>query len=224
MTLQDDFDFLNFWYNKNTGAWMTISELENLLDFGQIAFYNDIKPKYATSQLIKDILSPFRDTYNFTTAVSGFVIVPANRNYLDLLDLQIYYQISNRTLYYGVAMVNEDVRSQRLNSQIDPVTITSPIGEQIGKGAFRLYPTGVYNGTVTFLRRPVKPVFSYTTISQRVIVYDPVNSVQLEWRETEHSMILTKALSSIGINLTAQDLQQWAEIKSTNNYQRVNTI
>ncbi len=224
MNLQEAFDFLNFWINKATSAWFTVSELELLLDRGQMAFYSDIKPKYATSQLIKDILSPFKDTYNFTTAVSGYVIVPANKNYLDLLDIQIYYQISNRTVYYGVPIVNEDIRAVRLNSQIDPVTVTSPIGEQTASGAFRLYPTGAYNGTITFLRRPVKPVFGYTTISQRVIVYDPNTSVQLEWRDTEIDSILIKSLSSIGINLTSQDLQQWSEVKSNNNYQRVNMI
>ena len=67
--------------------------LQDLLDFGQMALYSDLKPKYATSQLIKDALSPFRETYNFTTQISGYVIVP-DSTYLDLLDIQIYFQVS----------------------------------------------------------------------------------------------------------------------------------
>ena len=167
MNLDDIFNFLNFYINKFTGSWYTIEELEDLLDFGQMALYSDLKPKYATSQLIKDALSPFRETYNFTTQISGYVIVP-DSTYLDLLDIQIYFQVSNRTVYYPVDLVNEDTRAQRLNSQIDPVTITSPIGEQTAPRTFRLYPIGVYNGNVTYLRRPIKPVFGYSVISGRI--------------------------------------------------------
>jgi len=221
VNLNDIFNFLNFYINKFTGSWYTIEELEDLLDFGQMALYSDLKPKYATSQLIKDALSPFRETYNFTTQISGYVIVP-DSTYLDLLDIQIYFQVSNRTVYYPVDLVNEDTRAKRLNSQIDPVTITSPIGEQTAPRTFRLYPIGVYNGNVTYLRRPIKPVFGYSVISGRIIVYDPNTSTQLEWRETEIPSIIIKALSSIGINIGSQEVMQWSEIKSQQNYLNTN--
>ena len=221
MNLNDIFNFLNFYINKFTGSWYTIEELEDLLDFGQMALYSDLKPKYATSQLIKDALSPFRETYNFTTQISGYVIVP-DSTYLDLLDIQIYFQVSNRTVYYPVDLVDEDTRAQRLNSQIDPATITSPIGEQTAPRTFRLYPTGVYNGNVTYLRRPIKPVFGYSVISGRIIVYDPNTSTQLEFRETEIPSIIIKALSSIGINIGSQEVMQWSEIKSQQNYLNTN--
>ena len=224
MNLQEVYNFLNFWINKYLGSYLTISELTEVVDRGQMALYSDYKPKYATSQLIKDALSPFRQVYNFTTLLSGYVIVPSNSNYLDLLDIQIYFLISNRTVYCPVTMINEDERADRLNSQIDPVTITSPIGEQTAPRYFRLYPTGVYNGNVTYLRRPVKPVFAYTVISDRVIVYDSANSTQLEWRETEIVPLLLKALESVGVNLSSQELTQWAQIKTTENFQGMNKL
>ena len=163
MNIAEAVDFIQFWINKRTGAWYTIDESISVIDAGQMAMYRDIKPKYATSQWVKDALSPFRESYNFTTAVSGNVIVP-DTDYLDLLDLQIYFLISNRTVYAPVKLINEDERATRLNSQTNPVTATSPIGEQIGLRTFRLYPAGVYNGNVTYLRRPVKPVYGYTVV------------------------------------------------------------
>ena len=179
MNLNDILNFLNFYINKFTGGWYTVEELENLLDFGQMAVYSDLKPKYATSQLVKDALSPFRSVYNFTTLTSGYVIVP-DTTYLDLLDLQIYFQVSNRRVYFGVSLANEDTRADKLNSQVNPATVTSPVGEQTAPRTFRLYPASAYNGNVTYLRRPVKPVFGYTTISGRVIVYNSLTSTQLE--------------------------------------------
>lgn len=223
MNLEDIFALLNFYINKYTGGWYTVTELEDLLDNGSLSVYSDFKPKYATSQLIKEALMPFRETYNFTTQVSGYVIVP-DTNYLDLLDLQIYFQISNRTVYYPIAMVNEDVRAERLNSQIDPVTITSPVGEQTAPRTFRLYPAGTYNGNVTYLRRPVKPVFGYSVISGRVIVYNPNTSIQLEWRQTELPTVIIKALSGIGINIGSAEVQGWSEMKTQANYVNVNRL
>jgi len=223
MNISEAFDFLNFWINKNTGAWYTISELTEIVDRGQMSLYEDLQPKYATSQRIKDALSVFKEKENFTTQVSGNVIISDSR-YLNLLDIQIYFQISNRTVYYPLEILNEDVRADRLNSQLDPVTVTSPIAEQVAAKTFRLYPASQYNGNITFLRRPIKPVFAYTIISGRVIVYDNANSTQLEWNETWHNAILIKALSSIGINLTDGEVSQYAELKSQSNYQTVNMV
>lgn len=226
MDLQEAFDYLQFWINHKTGAWHTVSELEAVCDKGQLAYYSDIKPKYATSQLVKDILSPFRAVYNFSTSdtVSGYIVVPSNSNYLDLLDIQIYYSISDRTVYYPVKLINEDERANRLNSQIDPVTVTSPIGEQTAPRYFRIYPAAGYNGSVTYLRRPVAPVFAYTIISGRVIVYDEANSTQLEWRDTEIVPILLKGLSSIGINLSDEEISQFAALKTQSNFQNINRL
>ncbi len=193
------------------------------IDIGQMGVYSDFKPKYATSQLSKEILAPFRSTYNFTTQVSGYVIVPAT-DYLDLLDIQIYFQISNRTVYYPVKLINEDERATRLNSQIDPVTVTSPIGEQTAPKTFRLYPVGTYNGNVSYLRRPVKPVFGYSVISGRVIVYDPNTSTQLEWRDSEIGLIIQKSLEVCGINLRAEDISAFAAAKTQGNYINVNRL
>jgi len=223
LDLQDVVNEFNFYINKFTGSFYTIPEVMNCLDVGQMGVYSDLKPKYATSQLIKDALSPFRQSYNFTTQVSGYVIVP-DTDYLDLLDLQIYFQVSNREIYYPVKLVNEDERANRLNSQIDPVTVTSPIGEQVAPKTFRLYPTGSYNGNVTYLTRPVKPVFGYSVISGRVIVYDPNTSTQLQWRDSEIQMVIIKALETTGINLRSEDVAAWSAEKSAQNYQNMNRL
>lgn len=226
MDLNDIFNRLNFYVNKYTGSFFTIPELENMIDSGSLAVYSDFKPKYATSQLVKDALSPFRATYDFnpTVTISGYISVPSNTGYLDLLDIQIQFDISTRIMYFPVEMINEDERANRLNSQIDPVTVTSPVGEQIAPRFFKLYPTAGYTGTVTFLRRPVKPVYASTTISGRVIVYDQANSVQLEWRDSEVPEVMLKSLLIAGINLTAEDIVQISQLKTTDNFNNANRL
>lgn len=226
MNLNEQFEFLNFWISKERGVFFTIGELTNLYNAHQFSLFEDLQPKYATSQRIKDALSPFRETYNFTTAVSGIIIVPQALNYVSLLDIQIYYLISNTTVYYPIDLINEDTRANRLNSQIDPVTVTSPVGEQVGQQSFRLYPVNPngYNGTVTFLRKPRDVVFGYNVISGSVIVYNPSTSVQSEWGLNWTNVILVKILSSLGINLTNDQVMNYAELKTQANYNGINMV
>ncbi len=226
MDIQQDFEFLNFWINKRQGNFFTIPELTLIVERGSQSLFEDLQPQYATSQRVKDALVPFRATYEFTPSdtVSGYIVIPSNSNYTNLLDVQIQYQISNRTVYAPVKMINEDERAYRLNSQIDPVTVTSPIGEQVAPRFIRLYPTAGYTGTVTYFRKPVAPVFGYNVISGRVIVYDPATSVQLEWSANWHNAVLAKALSSIGINLSDQEIMGYAQLKTESNFNNINML
>lgn len=224
MNLQEAYDHLNFWINKYIGVYYTPEELDAITDRGQLSLFSDLQPKYATSQNAKDALAPFRRSWSFTPAqtISGVIPVPSDLNYLSLLAIYVNYDISGITRYAGVTMVNEDEIPDRLNSQIDPVTVTSPIGEQLFPGFFRIYPTSGYTGVITFFRRPAKPNFVYTTISGRVIVYDDAASTQLEWPENFQNAVLLKALESAGINLTDQEVQQFAQTKTNQNAQGFN--
>ncbi len=227
MNIQECLDFLNFWINKSLGSYYPPDELIDIIDRGQMALYNDYQPKASTSQRIKDALSPFKETFQITPAnsVDGIVTID-DENYLNLLDISIRYAVSAvpRTVQVPIMLYNEDERAERLNSQIDPVTITSPIGEQVGVGSFQLYPESQYFGKATYYRRPVKPVYAYNVISGRVFVYDADNSVQLEWNETQQNEVLLKALESIGINLGDAAIAQWSAAKTQNNYLNQNNL
>jgi len=303
MNIKECVDFINFWIRKERGAFYTIEESIELIDRGQVAYYNDLIPKYATSQIIKDSLSPFRAKYSFTSTniVDGIITIPnytfrtgvrgltttslgfnksitsamsatdkikiesitnnftndilavtndrqisftatavsvtpnyelgnvfinkynddGQNNYLDLLDVSI--QVNG--IYYAVKMVNEDELSNRLNSQIDPVNASNPVGEVLQLRKIQLYPkVNTYTGNVSYMRKPLKPVYGYTIVGGRTIQYDPATSTQLEWRESDINMVLLKALSSIGINLSDAEVSQFAELKSQQNYQGVNHL
>ena len=303
MNIKECVDFINFWIRKERGAFYTIEESIEVIDRGQVSYYNDIMPKYAVSQIIKDTLSPFKTKHLVTTlnTASGLITIPnlflattvtANASsvgtiinvsstaallvgqvvvvntgtglfqpsttiikilsstsfqvnidpitvitsgatirvynakyYLDLLDVQIEFTDSGHNVFYPIKMINEDERGDRLNSQIDPPTITAPVGEIVSLGQIQLYPkVDSYTGTVSYMRRPVKPLYDYSVVGGRVIVYNPSGSIQLEWRDTDINAILLKALSSIGINLSDQEGSQFAEAKSQENYQGVNHL
>lgn len=87
-----------------------------------------------------------------------------------------------------------------------------------------MWPASGYDGTITYLRRPVKPVFSYSVISQRVIVFDEANSTNIEWRESEIIPVLAKSLQHIGINLPDGAVSEFAAAKTANNFSGLNRL
>jgi len=232
VTLQESYNRLNFWVNKYFGSYYSMEDLTEVVESGQMSLYSDLQPQYATSERIKDALAPFRTTWDFTPSntISGIIPIPTNLNILNLLDVTIQYTEDGRTRYVGIDMMNEDEKAARLNSQIDPVTITSPIGEVLSNTTIngvkqfyiRLYPTAGYTGTVTFLRKPVKPFFAYSVVGGRTIVYNASGSTQLEWADNWINPVLLKALNSIGINLSDNEIQQFGETKTMQNFQGVN--
>jgi hypothetical protein len=303
MNIKECVDFINFWIRKERGAFLTISESISAIDSGQIAYYNDIMPKYAASQIIKDTLMPFKESYSFVTTPAnpqlivvpelffvvsalasaasvgtiinvqttnnfaiGQVVVTLSGNgvfqpdtvitriisatsfevnieplvpmttsdtiaaytykeYLDLLDLTVQYIANGRDTFYSVKMTNEDELADKLNSQINPPSATMPVAIMSQRRSFQLFPSNtIYTGFINYMRRPVKPVYGYSVVGGRSIVYDPSQSVQLEWKDTDINFILLKALSSVGINLSDQEVSQFAEMKSQENYQGVNHL
>lgn len=226
MNLEEQFAFLNFWIGKETGSYYTVSELEQLVHAGSTALFNDYRLKASTSQSIKDALSPFRKTFNFDPNDTVGGVLEAPDDYSNLLDLEIRYSLSGRgmTIHVPIKVYNEDERAERLNSQVNPVTITSPIGEQTGEKQWQLYPESQYFGKLTYYKYPSPPVFGYSVVSGRVLVYDAGTSTQLEWKEAQHTEVLLKALSSIGINLRDNEVAQWAEMKTQQNFSNFNKL
>ena len=234
MNIKEAVDYLNFWIRKERGAFYTIDESVNIIDLAQNAYFNDIMPKYATSQIVKDTLQPFKETLTFspTTTTNGRITIN-DINYYDLLDCSISFIQDGRDQFYSIKMTNEDELADKLNSQINPPIPTAPVGQMFTTRdalqnvlyQIQLYPRqNIYEGFIHYMRKPIKPVYAYNVVGGRVIVYDPANSVQLEWRSNDVNKILLKALLSIGINLSDQEVSQFAEMKSQENYQGVNNL
>jgi hypothetical protein len=243
MNIKEAVDVLNFWIRKERGAFFTIEESIEIIDISQNAYFNDIMPKYATSQIVKDTLQPFKETFTFspTTTTNGRITIN-DINYYDLLDCTIQYIQNSRDTFYSIKMTNEDELADKLNSQINPPIPTAPVAQMFTTRdanqnvlyQVQFYPRqDIYDGFINYMRRPIKPIYGYTVVGGRTIVYNPTlynavtnpgGSRQLEWRNNDITMILLKALSSLGINLSDQEVSQFAELKNQQNYQGVNHL
>lgn len=211
MDLQDAYNQLLFWVNLKQGGWFPPEELDAIVDKAQLSYYKDCFIKYGTGQRLTDALAPFKKAPPFTTDANGLLNTPAD--YMDLID--IIPSVSGVTVTCPV--VNEDEITNRRKSQIIPNTTSFPFAEIVNNWDYQLYPKQVQSGVFSYFSRPPAPKFVYTVISGRVIVYNQVASTQLLWGDDEIQSVLIWTLQSIGINMSEQDITQFAELKSQQN-------
>jgi len=208
LDLQVSLNLLNFYINKAQGAWYPPEELCAIADNGQLRYYKNCFIKHGTGQRLNDALAPFKKKVPFTTDANGLLSVP--NDYMDLIDIS-----PNNALTCPV--LNDDELAMRKKSQVIPMSLNRPFAEEVEDWDYQLYPQVVQSGILTYFSRPPVPVFVYTIVSGRVIVYNQGASTQLLWGDDEIDSVLLAALETIGINLGEADILQWSMAKNAQN-------
>ena len=233
MTIDKIHDIILFLVNKEQIGYFSPEEIDMMLDRESLGHFNDLYNNYKTwspgrpvpvvgygeSQRINDALAPFKAKYDFTTSgLSGVVTLPTDYMYLISLRTSRYNSSLGRTVNIQPRVLNEEELVMALESQVDPVSLDGPVAIMnapvTGARKIQLFPdTVTHTGSVYYFKRPAAPKFAYTQ-SGRVITYDSGNSVQLEWSDTEVNAIISKVLAPLGLNMSAQDISQYAELKT----------
>lgn len=206
-------DFIRELLDKEQKGWRTPAQIDTALHHGQIRVMNHYLPQYAISQEAMDALSPFKRNLAYGTDAAGYYKVDPSENYQRLTGMGIQYTENSIPRSEPVKVMTEDKWHTRKNSQLRKPSLTKPIALLSGLGEFQFYPAGVYAGTIQFIRMPKAPKYAYTVDPQnaRKLVYDNVNSVQLEWAEIYQDRVILAALEFLGINLGDDRAIQVAE-------------
>ena len=211
MNISEIHDFINILTSQERSGFNTPAEIDAALDRASLSLFNFYRPLYAKDIVAKEALSPFRVLYDFTTDGLGRITLTTGQNFVSLLAMEVdIYDADtlsslNPIRTYDVEFPNEDELADRKRSQINPPKQYAPIADTLGVGWYNLFPQQVFNGRMYFLKRPAKPVFSYTQ-SGRVITYVSATSTQLEWTEPYLNTVIFLSLRYLEINLNNEQL------------------
>lgn len=215
--------------NKERVAFNTPAEIDIALHWGQMDVFRKYAPLYGKDETAKKACDPFKVKFVMTGAnsIGGSVTLPSTTDDATAPDpLAFGHLLSgsavsyNNTInpatglpygptYWPIEFVNDDERDERLMSQLCPVTADRPIASTDGAGVIQLYPQVPNAGYFTYLAIPMPPQWVALSQTARTLVYDPVNSVQLQWNEDFLTAIISKALVYLGINLDSDKLIQY---------------
>jgi len=115
--------------------------------------------------------------------------------------------------FYNIRFVQQDRLDSYIHSTIDPVR-ENPI-YLIQHEGFQFYPQDIGQTRLSYVRTPPSIVWAYNLDSNDRPVYDPFNSQQPVWSDSDMMNIIVRALALVGVNLQTSVIIGYAnEIKS----------
>lgn len=203
--------------NKVNGAYITHSEIDDILDQAQMQEFSFLignEREYPNVRIAVDRnLKIHTELLRFKTKVNmdtNPFSLPTNAMYI--------VGAINKTNSEQIKFIDEDELGGILNSSIVAPSLDYPIinieSFTSGSIVLRAYPDLVPNIDIHYLARPQAPQFVYT-MSGRQVVYDENNSVQLGWSDISVEKIIQRSLGMLGVHLEAQGVSSFNEAKQS---------
>ena len=216
-------DYILFELDKASGGYVSHEEIDRVLHLRQMDEFSDLLPVAGMTEQIHVDLLPFKKVIEYTadeytaagdlkTGPLGVIVLPSDYEHL----------VHIRKERGRIEVLNDHEVGDRLDSEI----ITKACASRQGVGGInneipftsaylQLYPKVGLWLTVTYLRTPIQPAYTYTTVN-RATIFNPALSVNLEWNDRATNRIITRTLSSLGVHLQASEITQFMESKIQN--------
>tara|TARA_B100000497_G_C7691985_1_gene421074 strand:+ start:1025 stop:1729 length:705 start_codon:yes stop_codon:yes gene_type:complete len=217
---------VQFFSNKEQSGFIKPSEFNLLADRAQMEMF---MKKFGNPEMVGGPMQPFpKYSYQETQKISddlrifvkkldtalssGFLGYPNDYVHFSSCRVVTVSQGAGMTFKkkeVEVSVVDDSELGYILNSAIVSPEPDYPVACFYEQG-IQFYPEESNRVVLTYLRRPAKPLWAFTTVNGRP-VHDESNSVNLEFPEETLNEILVKILSYIGINLREPQLIQYSE-------------
>jgi len=228
MTLMEIYDFIKFVGNKDyNGSYFAPDEYNSAIQVANLDNFKkefglpeQYKPGFPVSAQSADVNKKSMDRLGFLkvrnssmTVTSGVMTLPVDFIYWDTLIYNFARTIHGTmtTLPKVVELLKPEQFTERRGNWIKKPMVWKPICTIVGD-TVRIMPVEINSVEIYYWRMPVRPVFAYT-ITNDELVYNPGGSTEFEWPETCHPDIIRILLSYLGINLSSQEIIQYAEMQ-----------
>lgn len=212
------FKAVNDLTRKNNAGYTSNAEFNRHLNQSQDMLMRYYYRQFEEHQILVDSLLPFIVNTQLQIGAKGVVVLPSDyRHRLEVGYLEIYNAACGET--GGPSIDPKPMHYMAANEEME--TLSSPIRKpRKDKGVYRhtffngymqVYPTDL-TGYVNFkyLRDPVQANYAVTVNSvDRIQIYDPLNSVNLEWEEQDRDNIVDLILLFMGVAIRETALIQW---------------
>jgi hypothetical protein len=233
MALIDLYNFASDLGKKDQRGFFSFSEFSRAYNMAQndtyielVGNYKEFQPSLsvaskapAKSQVIIDALSPFDKAVVLTVAANGLLTPPVDYHYFQAM-YSLNPQYTNKqcedlprgvTRLAPIRMVRHTEVANYMRSNRYLPSATYPIAEQLGERFF-VYPTNIGRVQFCYLSYPTAVNLGATITGSRE-VYNPLTTVEPQWREKEQRQILKKCLTYLGVAIDNVDLIQFANDK-----------
>lgn len=232
MTIGEIFDFVNYISNKEfSGRTFSPQEFNLIYPQTEIAFFRSIARPPADQYHNWRVLQPAVDDIRLQTLKREFTLtftsakadLPNTANssteFFDWLSFGLGVTVQDNcgddmASEVPVEVVVDDEWSTRLAAAVRKPTLRYPILKFVQSTVrqVQVAPTAITQLKLRYYKKPVTPVFIYTTDANNNIIYDAANSIQSEFPEIAHEPIINLLFERVGINLSAEQITAYSQM------------
>jgi hypothetical protein len=204
MTLQEFYSNLRPLYTKAIGTNLLPHEFNTLIKKVNLVKWEKERVVFEEDQRNMDAVQWLKSEITTLTLTTGKATLPTDYG------TKVYCYIGTGTTTIDVEIVQEDTLASLQRNTLYPPSVTEPVGVLRG-GYLCVYPTTVTSVYLIYLKKPMpattspvyagtEPVYVYKEGTSGIAEYDPTNSVQFGWPDTEFVDLLNIAINELGIN------------------------
>lgn len=215
------YELMKFAINKNQQGYLNPASFNLVINAAQRSYLDYLLgeyQKYKTGRPISTVQfgQNERIRQSISPLIYGTVLFPFTYNGVAPFPSDYEYNDSMWGQYgfYKIRFVQQDRLDDYLHSGIDPIA-TNPV-YLINHEGFLFFPNDIGAAKMSYVRTPPSVVWAYVFNSNQRPVYDPFNSVDPVWGDTDILNIIVRALQLVGLNLQLGAVIQYSqEIKNT---------
>lgn len=220
LSIDDIYQLVQKLANKYKQGYLSPDEFNQFFNSSQRELYNDLigRPEgYGLGKPISKISKGFTKTIEekiapFMKQVS-IAVNPSTSQLPKPSDFSRHVSLRSSNDMTTVRRVFPDRLVSFLNNSINVVSITNPIYEEFNT-YYQLYPLQVWTNqsfNLNYYFLPPISTWAYTLDSNGLPVYDPVNSIQPLWYDSEKNDLVMRTLQYFGVNLSNVFIEQYSE-------------
>lgn len=223
MTVDDVYKLILFVLSKNNGqGYLAPDEFNTTIKSAENGYFDYLRGEYQRYQIQRPIaVVQFGQNQDIRTSLAPLVygtvlsINPSTGIAPYPSDFQLVDSMFTLYGLYNIKFVQQNRLSAYNRSTIDPIA-QNPV-YLIQHEGFHFYPETLGSARMSYLRTP--PYMYWASNPDSTTgepIYDPINSKQPCWSDSDIMQIIVRALALVGVNLQMGVVMQYAnEIKNT---------
>ena len=200
---------INLLLPSSDNRYFTPEEVDSAISMAITDLFNQQYKVFGETLRISDQLARFKTTSTIVVS-GGIAVVPTAHIYtLNIVGTKL----GTTAVTKKVRIVEEQFISQYIDSEAFAPTENDVIARFLGANV-QIYPVTITEIRMTYFRKPInaKFAYTYTGVLQNIPVYDPINSVQIDYSDIAYNQIIEKALLYLGIAQKDQTLMSEQQI------------
>jgi hypothetical protein len=190
------------------GGYLSNDEFNRLVNQAQNYLFKTLLEDSSVDRYTNESLSPFRKEATISKS-SGIYTTPTD--FAEIREVAVEFILSSGETEYRPCYLITDLG----------LTLTSPIRTPTQKTFgytkdvnFKIYPSSNVNMLLKYFSKPVQ-ADRKVTYSGDDELYNPTGTVNLEWNETDKSMVLDMVLFYTGYTANMPDIANWIQARNS---------